>query len=374
MTSEPTHRAPSSRAAIVFATLGFVALLYFGMEMAMPLTLGILLFFLLDPIVNELQRYRIPRVASSLFLILVFLVVILALGRGIYSGAARLTTEIPQYSEKLHGVIHSLAAKAQSIEANTQSLVPSAPVASDTQKVQVVSTEGTGLGTTLFRGMNSVFAILANLFLIPILAVFFLLEKGYLRTQFERSLGTAFPLRRAADEISEMVRAYFVGNLIVGLLTAVGFYILFWILGLENKAMLSLLAGFLNLIPIFGSIIGAILPAGQALLQFDHFSPVIIIFGTSILFHIIVNSIVIPKLVGARINVNASAATVGLVFWGWLWGGLGLLLAIPLMALLRIALATSPGTESWANLIAENAEFSFFGSRKKKSLNGETLR
>jgi predicted PurR-regulated permease PerM len=347
--------------------LGGIALFFYGMEMIAPILLAALLFYLLDPVVTGLEKWKIPRILSSLFLVLVFLVFFVALGRGVYSGAAKLTSDIPRYSEKVRGLVLSFTQKAESIQKNTEKLIPSTPTPDDTQKVQVVSSENSGIGTTLFRGMNSVFSMVANLLLIPILAVFFLLEKRYLRAHFARSLGPNFPLERVSAEISSMVRAYFFGNVVVGLLTALGFYFLFLALGLENKVLLALLAGFLNLIPIFGSIIGAIFPAAQALLQFDHFSQVLIIVGTSVFLHVVVNSVVIPKMVGARINVNASAATLGLVFWGWLWGGVGLLLAIPLMALVRTGLSTHPTTLNWSNLIAENPEYSVFTPWRARS-------
>jgi len=281
-------------------------------------------------------------------------------GKGIYDGGARITAEIPRYSEKLRTIAETFQRKANEIQKGTEKLMLSAPVADDTQKVQVVSSESATLGSTLYRGVNSVFSMVANLLLIPILSIFFLLEKNYLRTHFAKSLGKAFPLKRVCDEISEMVRAYFLGNLVIGGVTAVGFYILFWVLGLENRTILAIIAGFLNLVPIFGAFIGAIFPAAQALLQFPHYTEIFIILGGSVAFHVIVNSVIIPKMIGSRINVNASAATVGLVFWGWLWGGLGLLLAIPLMALVRIALSTHPKTANWANLIAENVEMPAF--------------
>jgi predicted PurR-regulated permease PerM len=350
----------SSTAIRFLAFTAGTALFYYGMEMAAPILLAILLFYLLDPLVSYLKKWKIPRIVSSLLLVFLFLVLFLAMGRGIYDGADKLTAEIPQYSEKLRGIAKSFTEKAASIQKNTEKLIPKAPTPKDTQKVQVVPTQTVSFGTVLFRGMNSVFSLVADLLLIPILAVFFLLEKKYLRTHFAHSLGAEFPLDRVSSEIASMVRAYFLGNLVVGGVTAIGFYIVFLVMGLENRILLALLAGFLNLIPIFGAFIGALLPAAQALLQFDHLSEALIILVASIVFHVVVNSVILPKMVGARINVNASAATVGLVFWGWLWGGVGLLLAIPLMALLRTALSTRPETLSWSNLIAENPEYSVF--------------
>ena len=162
-----------------------------------------------------------------------------------------------------------------------------------------------------------------------------------------------------------MVRGYFLGNLVVGVVATAGFYVVFSFIGLENRLALSLFAGFLNLVPILGAFIGAVLPAAQALLQFDGFDGIFVILIASTVIHFVVNNVIIPKMVGSRINVNATAATLGLIFWGWLWGGLGLLLAIPLTALIRIFLASLPTSAAWSNLIAESPESPPLASKKE---------
>ncbi|MBC7386760.1 MAG: AI-2E family transporter [Cryobacterium sp.] len=358
MTETIKKQSPESIGITFLVFLGMICLFFYAVEMVAPIVLATLLFFLIDPLVTFLQKFGIPRAASSILLMLFAMFAIFAICFVIYDGGAKLTAQMPQYSQKIRGIIDSLARRAASFQKNTERLLPATPLPADTQKVQVVTSEASTLGSTLFRGVNSVFSMIANLLLIPILSVFFILEKKYLRIHFKLSLGETFPQERVCSEISAMVRAYFFGNLIVGLLTSIVFWALFWVLGLENSLVLALLAGFLNLIPIFGAFIGGILPAAQALLQFDHFSQIIVIFSASILLHVIVNSVVIPKMIGSRINVNASAATLGLIFWGWVWGGLGLLLAIPLMALVRIGLSTHRRTLPWSNLIAENSDFS----------------
>jgi AI-2 transport protein TqsA len=116
---------------------------------------------------------------------------------------------------------------------------------------------------------------------------------------------------------------------------------------------LALLAGFVNLIPMVGAILGGFFPMLQAFLQFDSVTPAIAIFASSIFLHFFVANFIIPKIVGSRINVNATSATIGLIFWGWLWGPLGLLLAVPLTATIRILLSARKSTEHLGKLIEE---------------------
>jgi putative permease len=129
-------------------------------------------------------------------------------------------------------------------------------------------------------------------------------------------------------EISEMVKGFFVGNLIVGTFTALGFYVIFLILQLENRFALAVFAGFINLIPVIGSILGGLLPALQTFMQFSSATPTIIVMSGSIFLHFFIANFIMPKVVGSKINVNSTASTIGLLFFGWLWGATGLLLAI----------------------------------------------
>ena len=347
----------NSVATHLLLAVATLALAYFATEVLVPILLAVFAFFLFDPLVTSAGWLRIPRAVAAPALLLVTVLGLYGIGSAVYGGVSGMAHQLPRYSEKIRGIVRTFEAKAQHLQQGTEKLIPQQTPPDDTQKVQVVGSGNDTWTSALLHGVNSVFGLIADFFLIPILTVFFLLEKGYLRKQFERSLGPAYPLSRVCLETANMVRGYFFGNLIVGFVTALGFYGFFTFLGLENRMALALFAGFLNLIPIFGAFIGAILPATQALLQFNGLTEVVTIFVASLFLHFLVNNIVIPKLVGSRINVNASAATVGLVVWGWIWGPLGLLLAIPLMALIRIFLSAHPRTENWANLIAENPEF-----------------
>jgi len=346
---------PGSIYAAACLTLACLAALYFAMDALVPVILSIFVCFLLDPVILWLERKKVSRIVSAPTLVLLVLFLSYCVGWGIYGSVAGLAEQLPRYSGKIRGMVSSFEGKAAEIATGTQSFMPEPASPAGSQKVEVVSGSSTDsdLARTVLHGVNSVFAVAADLLLIPILSVFLLLDRNYLKVQLERAVGPAFPLGRVAREASLMVRGYFIGNLVVGFLASCGFYVLFVALRLDRSLPLALFAGFVNLIPLFGALLGAVLPAVQAFLQFGSSTPVVIIIVSSVLLHLVVNNLVIPKLVGSRINVNATAAMLGLILWGWLWGVLGLLLAVPLMALLRIGLSSRPKTQAWANLIAE---------------------
>ena len=204
-----------------------------------------------------------------------------------------------------------------------------------------------------WKGFNSVISLLSFLIFIPLLTLFMLLEKDFLHARLADVFSDHAVFEKSCFEAKEMAHGFFIGNFVVGFFMSLIFACIFTAIHLKNPFPLALFAGFLNLIPIFGTILGAILPCVQAFMQFDDWNGIIIICVTSIGMHFIGNNIVMPRFIGSRINVNTTAALLGFLVWGSLWGGVGLFLATPLMALIRILLLTREETRPYANLIGK---------------------
>lgn len=338
---------------LVLATLAVIASSYFASVILVPISLSFFLFVLLEPWVDWFARKRIPRNLTAPFVVLLFLGIVSLFGWAGYGTSARLLHHLPEYAEKIRTQMASVQGKVRAIQKNT-TLLPKDSNHKDVQKVEIVEHFGGSWMEYLFRGLNSIFGLASSVLLIPILTTFLLLEKSYLARQLRIAIEPKFSLDFLANEVNQMVKGFFWGNLLVGLVTTIGFLLLFLALGIENEVALSLFSGFLTLIPILGAFLGAVLPMAQCFLQFDSASPLLIVTGSSIFLHFFVANLIMPKVIGSRINVNATAATIGLIFWGWMWGGVGLLLAIPLTALIRIFFACQPSTLPWSNILAEN--------------------
>jgi len=362
---------PTSVFLGVLCCLSVLAAFYFAQNVVMPIVLATFLFFLLEPVAGWLESHKIARILSAPLLILAFVGVTALIGRASYSGFAKLAEDMPQYSAKIRKAVGSFQGKADEIQKGTANLIPkSKSPDSDVQKVEVIEKFGGGYGGFLLHGLDSVVSVAMDAFLIVILALFFLMEKQYLKPRLHDALKSVLPMDEVGAEIGRMTKGFFLGNFVVGMGTSAGFFAVFSLIGLENRFALALTAGFINLIPLLGAVLGALFPVAQAFLQFDRASPVLIILGSSVFLHFFVANVVIPKFVGSKINVNATASTLSLIFWGWLWGAVGLLLAIPLTAIIRILLNFHPYTQSWGNLIAEKSEGSvarIFVVRKRAS-------
>jgi predicted PurR-regulated permease PerM len=124
-------------------------------------------------------------------------------------------------------------------------------------------------------------------------------------------------------------------------------------LGMDGAVALGIASGFLNLIPFLGVVLASAVPLLAATLQYGSAEPFLIIALAVISLHLVSASLLIPKFIGSRVNIGPVAATVGMLFWSWLWGGVGLLLAVPLTAFVKLVADCHPALLPISNLLAE---------------------
>jgi predicted PurR-regulated permease PerM len=150
-----------------------------------------------------------------------------------------------------------------------------------------------------------------------------------------------------------MVRGFAGGNLVVGSFMAAVMVGVLFAIGMQGAAALGIASGFLNLIPFLGVVLASVVPLLAATLQFGSAGPFLIIGLTVVSLHIVSANLLIPKFIGSRVNIGPVAATVGMLFWSWLWGGIGLLLAVPLTAFVKLVADSHPALLPISNLLAE---------------------
>jgi predicted PurR-regulated permease PerM len=135
--------------------------------------------------------------------------------------------------------------------------------------------------------------------------------------------------------ISEMVRGFINGNLVIGLFMSLVSIAIFWALGLQYFYFLGFISGFLSIVPYLGVVLAIVPPlaAGLGTLDGPEFITIIV---TVFALHIFAINVLYPKLLGKRLRLNPLAVTIALLLWGWLWGAMGLILAVPITAAMKI--------------------------------------
>jgi predicted PurR-regulated permease PerM len=209
---------------------------------------------------------------------------------------------------------------------------------------------GGELASTLAHTLGSFFTILVYAFLIPVLTFFFLTERTHFGSTIQLAMSKPERGPQMWDRIVEATVAYFFGNLLLGVVSFPILVGLFFAFGVPSPITLAALASVFNLIPFLGAVLSGFLPAVALLSGGAPMTTVIVLYGLCAMFHMILANFVTPKVLGQRLNVNATTSTLALVILGDLCGGVGLLLAIPFVATIKIMFETSDIW--WLNWIA----------------------
>ena len=190
---------------------------------------------------------------------------------------------------------------------------------------------------------------------IPFLVYFMLSWRDHLRNNFMRLFSgeNRKMVGRTWEGVAEIARAYVIGNFALGLL--VGFFttVFFFAIRLPYWPLIGPLSGFLSMVPYVGlplAIAPAIL-AGVAI--YDQPAIYLLIAAVVALLHLVALNLLYPKMVGARVHLNPLVVTVALMFWGTLWGAVGLLLAVPITAGIKAVCDNVGSLQGYGNLLGD---------------------
>ena len=333
----------------VIAVVVMVAALHWARTFFVSLLLGILIAYALNPIVVRLQRLRIPRWAGSTVVMLA-LCGATALAAGALGGQIEAVLEqVPEAARKISaklakardgepGTLQKVQVAAAEIEKATAQAagVPAgrrAPVAAEQPAFK--------LSSFVWANTLAVAAFAGHAVMVLFLA-FFLLQSGEVfKRKFLRLAGPSLTKRRITLQVMEDINVSIQNfmfmllstNTLLGLLT----WAVFQLLGLENAGAWGLAAGLLHFIPYAGPAITAGAVAVTAFLQFGTYSMALIVAAASLAIAGVVGVVVATWMTGKLSRMNPAAVFVALLFWGWLWGMWGLLLAIPIVVTVKVA-------------------------------------
>ena len=204
----------------------------------------------------------------------------------------------------------------------------------------------------LVRGAGSVWGVLIIAGMVPFLTFFRLCSKVQMAIRMNALFSSRIDTARFITNLNQMIRGFVADNLIVGSLMAAATTLMLSGIGVKGAIPLGIASGLLNLLPFLGLIFSLALPLAAALLQFNTPGPYIIITLTILFLHVVSANLLIPKFIATRVSIGPVAATVGLLFWGWLRGVMGLLLAVPLTAFVKLVADLHPSLCHVSNMLA----------------------
>jgi predicted PurR-regulated permease PerM len=337
-----------SVALTVLAAIAVVLMLRYAQAMVIPIVLGVLISYALDPIVSAMAKRKIPRSIGAALLLIILVGAGGWLLYGLRTQASAIVEELPQAARRLrHALENDRPETARAIEqvqraaSELQRAADAAappPPATGVQRVQVEAPPFS-ISEYLMYGSLGVAAAIGQVVLILFL-VYFLLASGDLyRRKLVKLAGPSLaqkkiPLQILSD-IDRQISNFLLVQLFTSTIVAVATWLAFRAIGLQQAAMWGILAGVFNSIPYFGPVIVSGTTAAVAALQFGTVQMTLIVSGVALAITSLEGFLLTPWLTSRTARMNAVAIFVGLLFWGWLWNVWGMLLAVPMLVVIK---------------------------------------
>lgn len=325
--------APNTASTRIIAAGIVIAFFYWASSVLVTLLIAVLLAYFLDPVVTWMERVHLPRALGSLLVVLVTLAMLILMCWSLLVRLDSFGSDWPKYRAPLRAVATVIEKKLEGIEQRVSEITPE----EKGEKVVQVTQSHTAREAILGRLSSLYTGVLAATF-VPFLVFFMLAGKR----QVWHATMQLFPetertqVKQTLDELSALLRGYVIGTALVGVLLVLASWVFFWSIGLDYSMLAALVSGVMNLVPYLGVMMSWLPPIIIGMRQFHTVGPFLGIIGMLSFFHLIAANVLFPALVGRRVHLNAVAVTIALLFWGFMWGAIGLLLAIPITATIKV--------------------------------------
>ncbi|MBV9747933.1 MAG: AI-2E family transporter, partial [Acetobacteraceae bacterium] len=348
----PAASVPGLSALLALAVgVVIVAALYLGREVLIPITLAVLLTFVLSPVVELLRHIRVPRVLAVLLAVVFAISIILALSGAIGMQVASLASDLPRYANTIEKKVNTVEGfmtsrveliekrlgrgvqKASSGEGVTPNPASTAPEGTVQKPVPVEVQQPSPAPLTIVQQILSpVLTPLEDLLIVLIVAIFVLLQKDDLRDRLIRLFGSNDLHRTtvAMDDAAHRLSRYFLAQLAInttfGVIIALGLFII----GVPSPVLWGIIGALLRFVPYIGSFIAAVLPTMLAAGVSPGWGMGIETAALYVLVESITGQFIEPMVYGHSTGLSPAAVVIAAIFWTWIWGPVGLILSTPL--------------------------------------------
>jgi AI-2 transport protein TqsA len=332
-------------AVISFAA---VIVIVIGLQMAKDLLVPFLIAAFLALISVRpmlwMQKHRVPAILAALIIVLILVLILAVFGTIVGASIAEFTAALPTYQARLDVMVERVigfAARTMRTETAFESLGD-----------MVDPGWAMGLVATL---LNSLKDVLTNVFLIIFTMIFILLEASTVETKVAAAFGRSTQSLQRPRVFLANLGSYLGIKTVVSLATGLAAGLLTWAIGLDFPLLWAMLAFLLNYVPNIGSIIAAVPAVLMALVQLGPGEATATATGF-VVINVVFGNIIEPRLMGYGVGLSALVVFIGLVFWGWVFGPVGMLLSVPLTMTLKLALESDKRTRWIAILIGSERD------------------
>lgn len=289
---------------------------------------SVLIAFILAPVADFFERMRLPRSVASGLAMFLLVAAVVGMTYASYSEATAFAHDLPKYSARIRAQVAAWQASAQRLDGSASTTAPQTGegVLNTPNWVDLAS-----------RGLGSIYQALIAASFIPFLVYFMLSWHRHVRsaTVMLFRMEHRHTAYVTLGLIGKMMRTFLVGNLLVGVFLALASIGVFAMLHLPFFYFVGPLSGFFSLVPYLGVVLALLPPLMVGFSQMDSGSILFLLIAVLGL-HVIGLNVLYPKFIGNRLQLNPLTVSISLLFWGWFWGAMGLVLAIPLTAAIKI--------------------------------------
>lgn len=403
----PLFSKPSDQRAAILQGLLIAAIvvtaLYVGRDVLLPLALAILLAFVLSPPLLFLRKLKVPRIAAVAIVVTFAFAAIFALGWLISREATQLAADLPSYqqslSEKIKGLRESTSASpvfkragdvlsnletqlfqpddGESITTTTTTTTPQDELEAGRdgdQPIQVEIKQREPTGLELYsRIAGTVLPPLAIAGIVLIFVVFILLQREDLRDRFIRLAG-ASDMQRAIttmNDAAHRLSKFFLRQFLINAAYGAFMTLALWSIGIPSPIVWGVLAALMRFVPFIGSYIAAVPPMLLAAMIDPGWSMVVLVLVLYVVGEMVMGQVIEPLVFGRGTGVSPLALVVATVFWTWLWGPLGLLMAMPLTVCLAVLGRHVEGLQFFDVLLSNEPALTQEQSFYQRALSGD---
>lgn len=370
----------------LIAITASVALLYFSRDFFIALILAAVFAFLLDPAVVLVMKLRIPRGLATPIVIGIAFAILYSLALLAWTQVAVLSEDLPTYASRVNELLEKTNAHLDLVEQRTiESLVPKSlrqqevqiqkkpqdaararrrraglpppppePQAPVIQQVKIVP-EPRPLITTIYIFSSRYLHDLVMISFVPFLVYFMLSWRDRIGDSFLRLFHgeQRATVGRAWVGIAASTRAYVLGNFILWIFLSSVSAIVFFAMGIPYWGLTGIVSGFLSLLPYIGLPLSVIPPLLAAIAVPNKFKTVLLVAIFAAAMHVFAMNFLYAKIIGRRVRLNPLTVTVALMFWGAVWGGAGLILAIPITAAIKAVFENVDSLRGYSELLGD---------------------
>ena len=334
----PGHIDVRSAALTVIALAVTIVMIRYMQEVFVPLAIGTLLFYALDPLVDGMERGRVPRPLGATLALILVLASLAGLTYALQGQAREVANGLPDGARRFRTMIQapsSSQSALQKVDEAAKELQKDAPQdRSSAMKVEVQEPPFK-VSQYLWSGSMTAASFMNQMVMILFLTYFLLVADDLFKRKLVEIAGPTLSTKKLTvkilDDIAGQIQRFLMIQVFTSVLVGVVTWLALWALGLHQAAFWGFVAGVFNSIPYYGPLIVTFALSAVAFLQFGNIHQTATVAGVALAITTAEGSFLTPTLMGRVAQMNRVTMFAGLLFWTWMWGVWGLLLAVPIM-------------------------------------------